>query len=322
MKPVVFIHTNDQNLLGALVGAHSLRSRSSHADEFEVRLLRLEETPHLQKRFNQRLCWWEGDIPIRFLERDHLSFCPLRRFVPQLMDFTGRALVIDPDIVAVGDVFELISRDMQGKAILCRQREYARRTGVKTAYSGAVMLLDCAKLTHWQWEREIDDVFEFKLNMGSLLQLEYENKSNIGIIEDEWNHCDTLNRKTKLLHYTETTTQPWRTGVKAMYGDHVQPSSSLRERLRRFKRRLLRQQSTVVGLAHPDPRQEHYFFSLLSECLDNGSVSESFLRRCIRNNDLRPDVFELLSRIKTQSKTTPPLLAVAPPHGVLARSGD
>ena len=34
----------------------------------------------------------------------------------------GRAAVIDPDIFAVGDVWELLSRDMGGKAILCRYR--------------------------------------------------------------------------------------------------------------------------------------------------------------------------------------------------------
>ena len=41
---------------------------------------------------------------------------------PELMGYEGRALVIDPDILAVADVWELLSRDMQGAAIMCRQR--------------------------------------------------------------------------------------------------------------------------------------------------------------------------------------------------------
>src|SRR5206468_6257918 len=45
-KPTVVIYTNDQQMVAALVGAHSLKSRSNSPHLFDVRLLRLEETPH------------------------------------------------------------------------------------------------------------------------------------------------------------------------------------------------------------------------------------------------------------------------------------
>ena len=38
------------------------------------------------------------------------------------MDYQGRALVIDPDVFAAGDVWDLLQRDMQGHAILCRPK--------------------------------------------------------------------------------------------------------------------------------------------------------------------------------------------------------
>ena len=41
---------------------------------------------------------------------------------PGLMGYEGRSVVIDPDIFAVADVWELLTRDMQGKAILARRR--------------------------------------------------------------------------------------------------------------------------------------------------------------------------------------------------------
>ena len=64
-KPVVIIHTNDQQMVAALVSAHSLKSRSKTPDLFDVRLLRLEETPHLCKRNNKKFIWWVGE-PLPF----------------------------------------------------------------------------------------------------------------------------------------------------------------------------------------------------------------------------------------------------------------
>ena len=94
------------------------------------------------------------------------SFAPLRRLVPALLGFQGRALVIDPDIFAIGDVYELLSRDMGGRAILCRERPEPHE-GRRWYYS-SVMLLDCNKLTHWQWEREIDELFTGQLQLGPM----------------------------------------------------------------------------------------------------------------------------------------------------------
>jgi hypothetical protein len=168
-RPTVVIHTNDRQMVAALVCAHSLKSRSKSPDRFDVRLLRLEETPHLYKRHNQTFVWWEGNQPSVWRRHDLQSFAPLRRMVPALLGFQGRALLIDPDIFAVGDVYELLSRDMDDKAILCRQKLEVREG--RRLYSSAVMLLDCAKLTHWQWQREIDELFAHRLKMGPWLSL-------------------------------------------------------------------------------------------------------------------------------------------------------
>jgi len=34
----------------------------------------------------------------------------------------GRAIVVDPDIYAVGDIRELLYLDMRGKAIMCQHK--------------------------------------------------------------------------------------------------------------------------------------------------------------------------------------------------------
>ena len=73
---------------------------------------------------------------------DLQSFTPLRFMPPELMGYQGRAIVIDPDVFAVGDIFELLTPRHGGQG----DHVPRPRKGPKNLAS-AVMLLDCAKLT-------------------------------------------------------------------------------------------------------------------------------------------------------------------------------
>jgi hypothetical protein len=55
------------------------------------------------------------------------------------------------------------------------------------------------------------------------------------------------------------------------------------------------QDRTVRYQPHPDPRQEQLFFALLRECLEQGSITNQFLRESMRKNYLRKDAFAILS---------------------------
>jgi hypothetical protein len=296
-KPTVVIHTNDQQMVGALVSAHSLKSRSKSPDLFDIRLLRLEETPHLYKRHKETFFWWDGDAPSFWSRYDLQAFAPLRRMVPSFQGFKGRALLIDPDVFAIGDVYELLSRDMQGKAILCREKSESR--GGRRLYSSAVMLLDCSKLTHWQWERDIDEIFAGRLKLGPWMSLLDESPERIGPLEEEWNHLDTLTEKTKLLHTSTIQTQPWKTGLPADYHEYAPRDAAWLESLKRAAhwRASKRQEPKVRFKPHPDPRQEQLFFTLLRECLEQGSITTGLLRKAIRKSHLRKDTFALLARL-------------------------
>ena len=119
MRPVVFIHTNDKQMLGALVSAHSYRRNSRSPESFEVRILRAEDYPELQQtgrtllRGGHERAWDPDDLQ---------SFTPLRYAVPDEMGHQGLALVTDPDVFAVGDVTEgqegeeLAEHDVEGVA--------------------------------------------------------------------------------------------------------------------------------------------------------------------------------------------------------------
>ena len=210
MRPHVFIHTNHRQLVGALVSAHSFRRQSRHADRFEVSIIHHGDYPFFARheddlylRAGAKLPWHNEDLQ---------SFTPLRFLPPELMGYRGRALVVDPDVFALADVWGLLSRDMGEKAVLCRVHSGLKRT-VQGAYATSVMLLDCAKLTHWRTEAQFEAMFAFERDYSTWLGLGYEDPATIGAIEAEWNDFDHLGPETKLLHNTRRTTQPWKTGL-------------------------------------------------------------------------------------------------------------
>ena len=290
VKPTVFIHTNHKQLLGALVSRYSMRRNSAHADKFDIRIIQTRDFPVLQEREGQ-LYLRAGDMR-PWLNEDLQSFTPLRFTPPQLMGYEGRAVVVDPDIFAAGDIWELLDRDMQGKAIMCRRR------GRKAGYASSVMLLDCAKLTHWQFERDFAEMFEpVRRDYMDWISLELEDPATIGLFENEWNDFDHLTENTKLLHNTKRLTQPWKTGLNVDF----RPADKLhffppRHWLRRT-RRLLFGDYRFAGKykRHPDPNQEKFFFNLVSECLREGEISEQQLRDEIAKGHVRRDAFDLIS---------------------------
>jgi hypothetical protein len=294
IRPSVFIQANKKQLVGALVSAYSLKRNSVNPGAFDVRIMYQEDYPFLLDK--------EGEIYLRegvkriWRNDDLQSFTPLRFLPPELMGYQGRAVVIDPDIFAVGDIWELLSRDMQGKAIMCR------RGSARKKYATSVMLLDCAKLRHWHVETQVNEIFALRRDYIAWTGLNSEPEQIIGLLEDEWNDFDRLTPATKLLHNTGRRTQPWKTGLRVdfMPVDRVEfmPFWSW---LMTLRRKLFGEYGLMGRYQrHPDPNQERLFFSLLRECVDNGIITEALLRDEMRLNHIRHDALDLLRR-------TPPL---------------
>lgn len=288
MKPTVFIHTNEKQMLGAIVGRYSLLKNSVHADRFDIQFIEVRDYPCMLEREGQS---YRRDDQMRdWLNDDLQSFTPLRFAPPQLMNYEGRALVMDPDIFAVGDIWELLNRDMEGAAIMCRPKSV--RKGAQGAYASSVMLLDCAQLRHWQFEKDFAEMFEpVRRDYKKWISLKLEDADSIGLLESEWNDFDTLTESTKLLHFTKRNTQPWKTGLQIDY----RPADTFRlfppKHWWPRARRALFGDYRYAGTynAHPDPAQERFFFTLLKDCLTDGAITESQLLEEISRGNLRED---------------------------------
>jgi len=201
------------------------------------------------------------------------------------MGFAGRAVVTDPDCFAVGDVADLLERDMGGKAIMAVPRPGHNKQPDYIATS--VMLLDCARLRHWDFERDLGDLFAHRFDYVDWIELKREDRATIGFLEPEWNHFDRLTRHTKILHTTKRRTQPWKTGLPVDY--------TLRERgAVDFFRRLVARRYQP----HPDRRQEAYVYSLLAEMLESGEVTREELHSEMLANHIRHDSLKLVEHYR------------------------
>jgi hypothetical protein len=298
MRPRVFIHTNHRQLIGARVSAHSFRRRSRHAERFEVAIINHADHPFFARHEGQPYLRAGAKLPWR--NDDLQSFTPLRFMPPELMGYEGRALVVDPDVFAVGDVWELLSRDMEDKAILCRVHSGVKRT-VRGTYASSVMLLDCAKLRHWRVEAQFDELFAFTRDYQTWMGLGYEDPATIGGMEEGWNDFDHLGPATKLVHNTRRMTQPWKTGLQVDFLPVERfPLFPPFGWLMTARRRLFGDYGLLGKYRrHPDPRQEALFWALLRECLDDGDVSEAFLRDEMSRGHLRTDALEHLATAPT-----------------------
>lgn len=293
VQPTVFIHTNHKQMVGALVSRYSMRRNSRSPDAFDVRIIDVQDFPFLASREGQ--LYLRDGIKREWLMDDLQSFTPIRFTPPELMGYAGRAVVVDPDVFAVGDVYGLLTREMGEKAVMCRSRGVSGKK-----YATSVMLMDCARLQHWHCETQFNAMFELKLDYMDWINLETEPEANVGLLEPEWNDFDRLTPATKLLHNTSRWTQPWKTGLPVDFTPSTKNHSIFKvvTLYRRAREALLgRYGGLGTYKRHPDPSQERFFFGLLKECLDKGEISESLVKDEMQRNHVRHDAFELMDRL-------------------------
>jgi lipopolysaccharide biosynthesis glycosyltransferase len=162
-------------------------------------------------------------LDIRYLDLKQLDFerplDPLqsteftytRFLLPHLCNFEGKALFLDNDMLCFEDVRELDQLDMRPYALRVVKHDYQPANTVKmygavqTSYPrknwSSMMLMDCGKLR--LWSKEV-----VQTQTGAYLhRFQDIPDAQIGEIPKGWNELDTMNERTKLIHYTNGG--PW-----------------------------------------------------------------------------------------------------------------
>lgn len=282
MKPTVFVQANARQMLGARISAYSFKRNSRVPEDFDVRILSANDFPWLMRTGQTVLrdgfvrAWDPSDLQ---------SFTPLRFAAPSLTGFEGRAVVVDPDCFAVDDVAELLDSDMDGKAICAVWQQ--PRTGKEPRWASSVMLLDCGKLRHWDFDSLLRDLFEHRFDYLRWNRLELEDQATIGLLDPEWNSFDVLGPGAKILHTTRRRTQPWKSGLPVDY--------TLHEAKRfRFASAIWRPRYA----RHPDRNVEAFIYSLLAEMIDSGLVTADEVKAEMAANHIRHDSLKLIGRYR------------------------
>ena len=283
MRPAVFIQANARQMLGARISAFSYARNSKRAGDFDVHVMDSADYPKLNRPGQSIL---RGGH-VRAWDPDDLqSFTPLRFAPPTLMQFKGRALVTDPDCFGVGDVAELLfDQDMAGKAIMAVPRPGHNDDPDYIATS--VMLLDCEKLKHWDFDPLLNRLFAHAFDYVEWMQLKYEDRSTIGALAPQWNSFDKLDLNTKILHTTKRRTQPWKTGLPV---DYTLRESGPLDFIRRLVNRRYER--------HPDQRQEAFVYALLADMIDEKVMTKDELVREMAANHVRHDSLDLIERYR------------------------
>lgn len=267
-------------MLGAMVSRFSIYKNAADKDDILVDFLNVDEMEEF-KNFSGKKFLRYGE-KITYDPKDLQSFTLTPFKIPEIMNYQGFAMVIDPDIFAVTDIAELFSLDLGNNVLAARAK--------RGAWDTSVMLLDCSKLKHWNINRILDDLANFRIDYGDWMTL--HNEGPILELPPEWNSWDELNEKTKLLHTTRRVTQPWKTGLPIDFR-----WNEMGKIFGLISKRWLFQKIGKLPhyyQPHPNKQIESFFFSLLKEAVDKKNISYGSIQEEIKKGHIRPDAIRLL----------------------------
>jgi lipopolysaccharide biosynthesis glycosyltransferase len=181
------------------------------------------------KKFTKSLCkitWMRDREPFIGWNTENwgTGFTPFRWVVPELCNFTGKAIYLDVDVILNSDIKELWDVDLEDKFVASLFGNYS------------VMVFNCEKFKELSTYASIN---EWKKNscvpayngLYSKYVNELESKKLIKFLAPEWNCLDGLNcdwKTAKLIHFTQKDTQPWKPyPEKHKYKKHKIPELEL-----------------------------------------------------------------------------------------------
>lgn len=153
------------------------------------------------------------------------AFSLARYAIPKWCDYQGKAIYCDSDQIVLTDILELWSYDLSdssASAVPVKSSKSSKHyvdnflEKLKNCddqyYLTSVMIIDCSKLKHWDINKIVKDLEEKKFSYTELMFLgsSFRNRfTSVKALPSEWNHLDILLEDSKLLHFTDLTSQPW-----------------------------------------------------------------------------------------------------------------
>jgi len=265
-----FIQANSKQLLGAKIAKSCLELNSNiKAEIINVDTLDLGLNDLRYKRNGT----WQT-----YKSNDLQSFTLVRFLPPSLLNFKGYALVIDPDIFALGSLDDFINEisDLSFDIIACEKKQ---------AYDSSVMVMNCANLRMLAWDKIIHELRSGSLDYLDSMSLNL-NDLKIASLDRRFNSLDYMDDSTVLLHTTNRLTQPWKTGLRI---DFTRNSPGFLGPIPRKPFLKLAGKWPSRYRPHPNRNIEKAFFALTKKALISGYIEENDIRGQILQGNVRKD---------------------------------
>jgi hypothetical protein len=154
------------------------------------------------------------------------NFSLARFAIPQWCGYEGRAIYCDSDQIVFADVAELWHAALGDAAVAAVPARHAHcapeyRHEFLASVSGAsadyhlssVMLIDCARARAWDLRRVQELLNDGRLDYTELMFLGRDFRqwfdTRVAPLDPAWNALDVTPPGTRLLHFTDLTSQPW-----------------------------------------------------------------------------------------------------------------
>ncbi len=263
----IYIQSNKFQNLAANVSKYSFE-RFGH----EVNIMNIEENEFLKSKFDKKLL--RNGKKINY-KNDLQSFTFLRFLAPQLNNYNDLILVIDPDIFALKDPNEILKNDSDEFDIWCTYQNAIPRSE---------MMLINAKKIKWDFEKIINDVFNFKIDYSNLMRLSFDNKLKINKISKRFNSHDYIEQDTVLLHTTNRMTQPWKLNLQIDFEKNYSKGYLFKQKFKKFlKMRYDEKSISTKYILHNEKNVINSVQSLFKEAYSNGFITKSMVNNSLDN---------------------------------------
>lgn len=197
----IFIGSGEASLIERKTAIHSLRKHTTRDLDIYV-----FNGTHNSVRLNDGEAFL-APMSLRVKYRNITEFSLYRYLIPELCNYQGKAIYIDSDTVCLSDIGELLDTQMDGAHFL------AKAFPGEELWAMSVMLIDCQRC-RFNLEGTITEVDAgvYSMKDFSCMSPRFlaHHPYTIGRLDPMWNVFDQWDDGTKLIHYSNLHTQPWK----------------------------------------------------------------------------------------------------------------
>ncbi len=137
------------------------------------------------------------------------EFSLYKFLIPKICGYKGKAIWLDSDMICLSDIGELFDAPMRGHDFLAKRNGASKNR----PWELSALLIDCSRC-RFGLETFVKEIHQGLYQYQDLMHMSprflTRHPYRIGRIEDNWNALDERKSRTKLVHYTNLYTQPWK----------------------------------------------------------------------------------------------------------------